>query len=391
MINGKRQAEKKTKKDEEAERHRADIQRKEIETFGQVSKADPGVLSQSEAWWRDRYRWLKERGYQLRPRYDPDWKPSWFETKKDWFTSEDGEVPWYAHILDATRITDGSFVTLKLVSKSRHPYEVDITRYFSSEPIASNPANHCIPVIDVLQVPDDDDDVLLVLPLLREYSDPRFDTVGEAIECFRQLFEGMQFIHQHHVAHRDCMNLNIMMDAKDLYIDSFHPCQPRMRRDFKGEARHYTRTQRPPRYFFIDFGISRRYDASDTNPLEYPIWGGDKTVPEFQKSNAPCNPFPTDVYYLGNFIREDFLQAKMGFEFMEPLVNDMVQDDPAKRPTMDQVVERFDAMRKELSSWKLRSRVVTHEDSLIGGLFRGAAHWARRINFIAWGVPPVPN
>ncbi|KAH7917814.1 hypothetical protein BV22DRAFT_927664 [Leucogyrophana mollusca] len=75
------------------------------------------------------------------------------------------------------------------------------------------------------------------------------------------------------------MNLNILMDAKDLYIDGFRPCQPRVRRDLKGEARHFTGIQRPPGYFLIDFGISCRYDASNTNPLEYPIWG-DNTVPQ---------------------------------------------------------------------------------------------------------------
>ncbi|KAH7920629.1 hypothetical protein BV22DRAFT_790217 [Leucogyrophana mollusca] len=87
------------------------------------------------------------------------------------------------------------------------------------------------------------------------------------------------------------MNLNVLMDAKDLYIDGFLPCQPRMRCDCKGEARHYTRTQRPPGYFLIDFGTSHPYDASNTDPLEYHIWG-DNTVPGFQKSNPPCNPFP---------------------------------------------------------------------------------------------------
>lgn len=27
------------------------------------------------------------------------------------------------------------------------------------------------------------------MPLLRSYDDPAFDTFGEAVECFRQLFE----------------------------------------------------------------------------------------------------------------------------------------------------------------------------------------------------------
>jgi hypothetical protein len=33
---------------------------------------------------------------------------------------------------------------------------------------------------------------------------------------------------------------------------------------------------------FTDFGISRWYDLDEGPPLENPILGGDKTVPEFQ-------------------------------------------------------------------------------------------------------------
>lgn len=98
-----------------------------------------------------------------------------------------------------------------------------------------------------------------------------------------------------------------MMDAGPLYKDPFHPMQPVMRRDFKGYARHYTRTQRPVKYLYIDFGISRRYDLSEVNPREVPILGGDRRVPEFQDSDEPRDPFPTDVWYLGRAIQQDFL------------------------------------------------------------------------------------
>lgn len=98
-----------------------------------------------------------------------------------------------------------------------------------------------------------------------------------------------------------------MMDAKDMYPDGWHAQRPFMKRDFGGTVKHLTRTQRPVRYYLIDFGISRAYDGSDPSPKEEPIFGGDRTVPEFQGTLEPCDPFPTDVYYLGNLIREDFL------------------------------------------------------------------------------------
>jgi len=78
---------------------------------------------------------------------------------------------------------------MKRVHPSDHPYEVDIGTYLSSESLASDPRNHCIPIYDVIKVPDDGDAVLIVMPMLRKYSSPRFDTFGEVANYFRQVFE----------------------------------------------------------------------------------------------------------------------------------------------------------------------------------------------------------
>lgn len=219
-------------------------------------------------------------------------------------------------------MSDGLYVSLKVVDKSGHPHEVDIGQYFMVEHLVSDPRNHCVPFLDVLSVPNEEEKQILV------------------VECLGQLFEGLLFMHTNHAAHRDCMSRNIMMHANDLYPGPYHPAQPHMKRDFSGYVNHLTRTQRPPKYYLIDFGLSRRYDANEENPLEYPIFGGDKTVPEFQKNvDVPMNPFPTDVYYLGNVIREQFLYARWGLEFLKPLVDDMVQDNPSGRLTMEAVVK----------------------------------------------------
>jgi len=204
------------------------------------------------------------------------------------------------------------------------------------------------------------------------------------------------------------MWMNIMMDAKDLYVEPYHPVKPHMKRDFSGYVSHYTRTRQPPKYYFIDFGLSRKYDAGEENPLEYPIFGGDKSVPEFQNTvDVPLNPFPIDVYYLGNVVREQFLnvstylcalrlllisitKTKMGFEFLKPLVDDMVHDDPHKRPTMEVVVEHFESIRQQLSTWKLRSRVTAKDEGSFENLYRGVTHWSRRIRFIVKRVSAVP-
>lgn len=135
-------------------------------------------------------------------------------------------------------------------------------------------------------------------------------------------------MHDHHVAHRcvsstvtesgltDCNRdisiLNVMLDAKPMYTVQWHPVAPLYNRNFTGRSKHYSRTERPPKYYYIDFGLSRKYNPDDGPPRELPIFGGDKSVPEFQDEgyNKPADPFATDVYYLGNLIRTTFLEVR---------------------------------------------------------------------------------
>jgi len=164
----------------------------------------------------------------------------------------------------------------------------------------------------------------------------------------------------------------------------------RRNRDYKGTANHYTRTARPSKYFFIDFGISRKYKPEDGPPRELPIEGGDRTVPEFKTATGPVDPFPTDIYYLGNLIREDFLQKARGVEFMQSLVADMVQDDPSKRPTIHEVVAHFDNIRNSLYWWTLRSRLVPINEHPIERFFRSIAHSVRTVIHILTFRKAVP-
>jgi len=352
-------------------------------------------LSPAEVWWRDQQLWLQEKGYLLRPRYKPGWVPPWRGTNQWEWDFEDSIANNAGPVLDAVRISTKEKVALKRISRSVHPYEIEIGQYFSAEPLASHPKNHCIPLYDVLDVPNEDDTVILVMPLLRRFDSPRFNTVGEAVEFFRQVFEGLQFMHQCRVAHRDCMDLNIMMDPKPIFPNGYHPSADVLKPNGRGTATYHTRTARPTRYYLIDFGLSRKYAQHDTSPREYPIWGGDKTVPEFQHSDNACDPFPTDIYYIGNMIRESFLQQSRGLEFMAPLMTEMVKDDPSQRPTIDEVVRSFKTIQRSLSWFKLRSRLVYNDEGPFRRVGRSIGHTFRTFFHViclrpAVPVPPTP-
>ena len=200
-----------------------------------------------------------------------------------------------------------------------------------------------------------------------------------------------------------------MLDPSNMYPESFHPARISRSRDFRHRAKAYTRTRRPSRYLLIDFGLSRYYDPVNGPPLEMPIRGGDKSAPEHQDNETPCDPFPTDVYYLGNLVRRYFMQVRFcicdyekpfllyvgqkfhGFEFMEPLVTDMVQDDPTKRPKMDEVVTRFREIKGKLSSWKLRSRIARRKEIWVLTVWRFVGHWYRTIGYVLGRKAAIPE
>ncbi|KZV73562.1 hypothetical protein PENSPDRAFT_749974 [Peniophora sp. CONT] len=322
--------------------------------------------------WIARQPWLLERGYQLRPRFRQGWVPSW--RKLTWLPSwaqvglldplnredsvplEHGEL-----IMDAVRLSDGAFVAMKMFRKSEHPHELEISKYFSSPELAHDPRNHCAPILDTFDAPDDPDKIIMVMPLLKRFDKPPFETVGELVACIAQLFEGLQFIHEHNVAHRDCFWPNIMMDASPMYPIPYHPGEPTHRRDWKGKVWHFSRTQRPVRYFFIDFGLSRRYDPAHGLPRELPIIPADKSVPEHQgvHYNEPSDPFATDIYLLGNAIRDRFT-SRCGSEnlhFLDSLLSDMTLENPASRPRIHEVVKNFAGLQAGLDEKLLGSQL----------------------------------
>jgi serine/threonine protein kinase len=236
---------------------------------------------------------------------------------------------------------------LKLVDIVEYPNEVDITTFLSSKDLANAPENHCVPILEVLKPQDDQRHVILVMPLLRACLNPPFETVGEVVEFLRQIFE-VSFIcllshdrvpiklrtgHTFHARapscssvcpssliwcffytflSSDCHEPNILMNADDMYPGGFHAADPSMTPDWSGKAKHFSRTERPPKYYLIDFGISVRFSPDDSTPrTRVDAWGGDfDRPPEIEQVNAEYDPFPTDVYYMGNIIKHNFTEVR---------------------------------------------------------------------------------
>lgn len=262
----------------------------------------------------------------MRPRYRPGWQPSYIPGSFGSLYAEDAQrTPvrlyansvWYQsftydsqhpYIMDALRMSDSLIVALKLIKTSTG--EDEITMLFSDDDPNSDPHNHCVRILEVLPVPGADAEKILVMVWMRNVMDPRFRTIGEAIQFFKEMIEvcvslvhpdtfcltmvlqSLQYVHRNNVAHRcvtwvsywntshlilyfrDCSLNNMAMEANSMFIRQYHPMAPKKRYDWHGRALHFSRTRRPPRYYLIDFGCSRMYDPSQPRPLEYSLKSG---------------------------------------------------------------------------------------------------------------------
>ncbi|EAU82364.1 other/AgaK1 protein kinase [Coprinopsis cinerea okayama7 len=371
------------------------------------------LLHDGELYWRDHYNWLLERGYRLRPRYSPEWVPSWDKDPEVQGISEDSLVFIHSNINDAIQISQDRHVVLKRVSRSEDPEEVSILDYFSKEPLSSQPENHCVPLIEILHPPGDPDHDIVVLPVLRQYDNPEFETIGEAIDFIQQLLEGFTFLHEHRVAHRDVKVENLMMDPEAMQFQRFHFCLPGIPHEFKDRRKaspiswRFSRTERRPKYYIIDFGYSSQYTEEQMPPRDRAIETSDDSLPELKDQSKLYNPFPSDVYYVGNMLRRDFLDGfgeynrdrtgRLNFEFLRSLVEAMTKEDPEERITMKDALETFDSIVATLPSATLRSRVIPRpegrirKEGPIQTVTRSTMHWCRRFRYIVKRLPPIPS
>ncbi|KAJ4499775.1 kinase-like domain-containing protein [Lentinula lateritia] len=359
------------------------------------NSSDLCALSKSELWWSSHFEYLKEHGYMMRPRYRPGWKPSFKPGILTALYSEDGQTILHPYVMDALRISDSYMVAIKRVKVSTG--EENIANFFSNQEHNTNPRNRCIRVLEVLPVPGNDDEKIIVMPWLRKVMDPRFRTIGEAVQFFQEIIQGLQYMHENNVAHRDCARNNMGMDANPMFTRQYHPIKPKKRHNWSGRALHHSRTRCPPTYFLIDFGQSRMYNPSQPRPSEYALKSGGYTPPEGD-ADIPCDPFATDVYILGTMIRTSFLDGDSdsykpgvhGFEFLRPLVNDMIADDPSSRPTMTEVSSRFSDLVRKLPWWKLRSRAV-QKDEFFTTPFRAVYHLFWTASMMLLLKPAIPS
>ena len=77
---------------------------------------------------------------------------------------------------------------------------------------------------------------------------------------------------------------------------------------------------------------------------------------------------------------------------MDDLVARMVQDEPSKRPTMDDALTELKVIMSRLPSWKLRERLIERRDGRAVNFFKAIHHISfRTVPFMLTCRPALPT
>ncbi|KAH7914692.1 kinase-like protein [Hygrophoropsis aurantiaca] len=209
------------------------------------------------------------------------------------------------NLFRASRSCDGAKVMIKAVHiRSR---EIGIVRYLSSPLVRCDPMNHCIPILDLIDVPEDD----LSFVVMEEWSPHLFAEIPccrrQFLRALEQCIEHVAFMHRHQIVHFDISLHNFLTD-------------------YNGN------------YACIDYELSRSY-IGVPNPRIF-FSRGTELPPEFEGGQS-CDPYKVDIWALAILI----LRASKLVEFHIPelihLTIPMLSNHPDKRPSAALVLKEF--------------------------------------------------
>jgi len=324
----------------------------------------PYGLNPAERKWSRIQQSLERLGYMLRPRYHPGWVGAWVGTRKSPDACEDSiEIGDPGVVIDAVRVEDGRQVLLKLWSRDTvDGPELDVLEYFSDPVRADHSSNHVVPLIDTLVIEGWERffDKILVEPLLRDWKEPPFVMVAEALLFVLQVMEGLDYMHENNVAHGDIHSGNILMTPAPLFPKGFHGAfnLNTERRVSEKHLNRRSRLQAPVKYYYIDFGSSVIFPSTEERKLvelRPAVW----RPPEYSANKMerkPVDPFKADIYALAVTLSQE-MKHRPGLHFILPLFELMLADNPDIRPTAAEVKADFVRLLSTLKPSAMRRRI----------------------------------
>ncbi|KZV62840.1 hypothetical protein PENSPDRAFT_590775 [Peniophora sp. CONT] len=211
----------------------------------------------------------------------------------------------------------GTRIMIKAVGlRSR---EAHIVRRLSSPAMRNDPRNHCIPILDIISVPDQD----LTLLVMEEWSSELMPDTPCCLRLFLRALRScvlhMVFLHEHRIAHLDISLRNLVTD-------------------YQGH------------YACIDYEASRCFEGVDDPRIH--IDRGTELPPEMERGEGG-DPFAADVWAMGILFLRALHMTGRNVPELVPIIRDMLADEPCERPRAPAVLRAFDAMLPSIHPGRL--------------------------------------
>ncbi|CAK5263693.1 unnamed protein product [Mycena citricolor] len=335
------------------------------------------LLWDEEQVWVAHQPFLVAHGYQLRPRYRPDWTPSWpADGTPDFRFHEDGLENVKPSTLDAVRLSDGQKVVLKRVETNGN--ELAMIRYLDS--LRHDPRNRTVPVLEILTM-EDAPWSFIVMQYARIFIYPPFHCRQEFFEAMRQYFEGLEFMHEHNVVHFDIAIQNMTMEESLIVPRGSHFWDQRTHTGNYGWFRWRDRCSvtEPINYYYIDFGLSLYFPDGTATAQHTALLRTFPDCPELSLTK-PYNPFRVDVYQLGLAMRKA-IKDYPDLQAFRPLADEMMKEDPESRPSPSEALASLHKIAESIPPAEFRARIWKRKTSIwkklcrwiFGGYYRDYA------------------
>ncbi|KAJ7074504.1 kinase-like domain-containing protein [Mycena amicta] len=318
----------------------------------------PG-LYEHEIFWADWQPYLFLKGYELRNRYNANWRRRrrqlelWMPFFRTPRNAEDEISIITGHVLDAVRISDGQKVVLKRLETTSR--EIVIHKLLDSPPLRSDPRNRTIPVLDVFPLPDTPFSIL-VTPYCRKFDYPPFHCRLEFVDAMTQCIEGLEFMHEQNIAHADIAPQNMLMDESRVVPRGSHFSRPRTH---DGRYKLFCWNDRcsvgPVDYYYIDLGLSEHFPEGNENARTTGTLRTFPDIPELSL-NIPYNPFPVDIFQLGLTIHK-LIYGYPDLEIFRPVADAMTATEPSARPKPAQSLAHLRDIAATIPVTQLREQI----------------------------------
>ncbi|EJF65942.1 kinase-like domain-containing protein [Dichomitus squalens] len=213
---------------------------------------------------------------------------------------------------------------VKVVIKAVHlnSREYDVIRHLSRPTLRNHPMNHCIPVLDLIEVPKDKLAFIVMEEWPAKLTTHIPTNLGQYLGCLRYCIEHAVFMHAHNIVHLDLSSCNIVTDLMG-------------------------------RYACIDYESSMRFDGIQ-EPRIRPTRMAEPP-PEMERGEA-SDPYKIDVYGLGMLVLRTMETTGYNVPELYSLIKSMICGQFEQRPSSLQVLLAFNTIVSAMPPNRLTSR-----------------------------------